>query len=172
MVESSLFQRLWLGLRGTAPLVLSLLLVLLSVLPYGIADFAAVRPALAMIAVYYWSIYRPDLLPAPAAFLIGVVQDVLAGTPLGMTALVLLLMRAVIISQRKVFVGESFLVGWWGFAIIAAGAALLTWLLASAWFLSILAADAIAYQTLITVMLYPLFAWIFGRLQRRVLSGV
>ncbi len=165
-------QRVSLALRGTVPLLLSLLLVVVSVAFYGIPDLAPVTPSLATMAVYYWGIYRPDLLPAPAAFLIGLVQDILSGGPTGMMALILLLVHAVVVSQRRVFLGKSFLVGWWGLAIVAGGAAVLSWLVASAWFGSFLPVWPVVYQALLTVALYPCFTWLFGQVHQKVLRGV
>ena len=154
------------------PLLLSLGLVLIAVIPNDIADLAQVTPSLSIMAVYYWSIYRPDLLPAPAAFLIGLTQDVLSGGPAGMMALVLLLVHVLVVSQRRVFVGKSFLVGWWGFAIVASGAAGLSWLVASAWFGALLRPAPVAFQTLLTIALYPCFNWLFGQLHQKVLRAV
>jgi len=165
-------QRLSLALRGTVPLILALSLVLLSVVSLGVPDLAVVTPSFGTMAVYYWAIYRPDLLPAPAAFLIGLAQDVLGGGPTGLMALVLLLVHAVVVSQRRVFVGKSFLVGWWGFAIVASGAGLLTWLAAAAWIGALPPPAPSAYQTLLTIVLYPCVAWLFGRVHLKLLREV
>jgi rod shape-determining protein MreD len=165
-------RRLSLAIRGTVPLILALALVLLSVVAYGVPDLAVVTPSFGTMAVYYWAIYRPDLLPAPAAFLIGLAQDVLGGGPTGLMALVLLLVHAVTVSQRRVFVGKSFLVGWWGFAIIASGAGLLTWLAAAAWFGALPPVAPSAYQTLLTIVLYPCIAWLFSRVHLTLLREV
>lgn len=165
-------QRLSSAFRGTVPLLLSLALVLVGAAFYGVPELVAVTPSFSVMAVYYWSIYRPDLLPAPAAFLVGLVQDVLGGGPVGMMALTLLLVHAVVVSQRRVFVGKSFFVGWWGFAIVAFGAALMTWLVASAWYTSFAPAAPLFYQTLLTIALYPGVTWLFGQVHQRALRGV
>jgi rod shape-determining protein MreD len=165
-------QRLSLALRGTVPLLLALALVLLSVVSFGVPDLAVVTPSFGTMAVYYWAIYRPDLLPAPAALLIGLTQDVLGGGPTGLMALVLLLVHAVVVSQRRVFVGKSFLVGWWGFAIIASGAGLLTWLTAALWFGALPPPASSAYQTMLTIVLYPCVAWLFSRVHLKLLREV
>lgn len=172
MVRTLLASRLGLALRGMVPLVLTLCLVLLTVVPYNVPGLAVVTPSLAMMAVFYWSIYRPDLLPATAAFLVGLTQDALGGGPLGLTALVLVLVHGVVVSQRRVFVGKSFFVAWWGFAIVAAGAFALSWLLASLWSGALMPGGPVFFQGLLTVVLYPCFGLLFGRVQQRALSGV
>ena len=77
------------------PIVSTLLATVISIQPAHIPGDAALTPAFALMAVYHWTIYRPDLLPPLALFLVGITQDLLAGGPRGVTALVLLLARAV-----------------------------------------------------------------------------
>ncbi|MFQ5785302.1 MAG: rod shape-determining protein MreD [Alphaproteobacteria bacterium] len=158
----SRFER---GLRSLTPLVLTLALVLVSVLPLRLPGFSSVTPVVALIAVYHWSIYRPDLLPLTGVFVIGLVQDALAGTPLGLTSLVLLLVQAVVVSQRRFFHGKSFLVEWWGFMLVAPVATLVSWMLASAYFATLITPRPLGFQLLLTVALYPCFTWVFARAQ-------
>ena len=124
-----LLQRLDRFARNLIPFALSLLLVIIGTLPLQIPGYGLVAANLALMSVFYWSVYRPDLLPPWVAFLIGLLQDILVGTPPGLNALVLLLARAMVVSQGRVFRGKSFLVMWWGFAMVALGAQVLVWLL-------------------------------------------
>lgn len=153
-------------MRALVPPFVTLVIVLLSQLPYGAPYLPEVTPALSLIAVYYWSIYRPELLPAYAVFLIGLVQDILSGTPLGITALVLLVVHAIVSAQRRVFLGKTFLVEWWGFLLVAGGALAATWLIASLFFVALLPPGPVVVQLLLTVALYPPFMWVLSRIQR------
>ena len=107
------------GLRGLTPFVLTIGLVLISVLPIPVPGTGPITPALTLMAVYYWSVHRPDLLPIAATFIVGVVQDTLSGAPLGMTSLVLLSVQGVVMAQYRFFSGKTFMIEWWGFLIIA-----------------------------------------------------
>ena len=77
-------------------------------------------PALPLIAVFYWTLYRPDLMPPVAAFVIGLLQDILGGLPLGVSACVLVGVHAAVNTQRRFFIGKSFAVVWLGFALVSA----------------------------------------------------
>lgn len=169
-MRSGLALRLERGLRGLVPLALTLALAVLTVVPLRIPGFAPVTPALTVIAVYYWGIYRPDLFPLAAAFAIGVVQDILGGTPMGLTSLVLILVHALVGSQRRFFHGKTFLVEWWGFMLVAAGAAAAGWLLACMYFGAWVAPRPLGFQLLLTIALYPVFGWLFARTENRVLG--
>ncbi len=158
------------AVRGLTPLVLTLALALLSVVPLRIPGFAPITPALTVMAVYYWGIYRPDLLPLVAVFLIGIVQDTLAGTPLGLSSLVLLVVQAVVVSQRRFFHGKTFLVEWWGFMLVAPGALFASWTLAALYFGAVLAPKPLGFQLLLTITLYPCLSWLFARVQQHLLQ--
>ena len=72
--------------------------------------------------VVFWTIYRPDLLGYGPAFAIGLLGDLTAGLPLGMTALILVLARYATLAFRRRFVRRPFVAVWFGFSIIALGA--------------------------------------------------
>src|SRR5271170_8440659 len=76
---------------------------ILSIQPVHIPAYAALAPAFMLMAVYHWAIYRPDLLPPFAVFVIGIAHDLLAGGPPGVVALLLLLARAVVLRYRRWF---------------------------------------------------------------------
>ena len=139
--------------------------------PLHIPGFARVAPLLPLIAVYHWAIYRPRLLPASAVFVIGVLQDTLTGTPIGVNALVFIGVYGVVLSQRRFFAGKSFAVVWLGFAVVAAGAALSSWILVSVSNLTLVAPLAVLFQYLMTLGVFPLLAWVFLRWQRAFLES-
>ena len=153
-------------LRTLLPGLVTLLAVLITVLPLGVSFAAVVTPFLSLMAVYYWSIYRPDLLPPAAVFAIGVLQDILTGGPVGLLALVLLLVQALAVSQRRILLGQAFSVEWAGLLLVAAGAGLVSWLLACVYFLVLVPPLPFVVQALITAALYPLGSWLFTRVAR------
>lgn len=165
-----LLQRLDRFARNLIPFALSLLLVIVGTLPFQLPGYGLVAANLALMSVFYWSVYRPDLLPPWAAFLIGLLQDILVGTPPGLNALVLLLARAMVVSQGRVFRGKSFLVMWWGFAMVALGAQVLVWLLTAALQLALLDPMPAVFQGALTVALFPFLTWFFARTQHAILQ--
>ncbi len=158
------------GLRGLAPFALTLALVFAVMLPLPIPGFAQIMPAVSLIAVYHWSIYRPDLLPLSATFAVGLIQDALTGAPLGLTSFVLLLLRTVVVSQRRFFHGKTFMVEWWGFMLVAPGAMFVSWALASLYFGALVNPRAAGVQLLLTIAFYPGLTWLFGRVQHSLLK--
>ena len=148
-------------LRGLIPVTVTVVLVFAGSLPWRLPALVEVMPAFAVMAVFYWTIYRPDRLPYAATFAIGVFQDFLAGTPLGMTALVLLTVQGVVASQRTFFRGKPFLVIWWGFSMVMPAAGLLGWIIGSACLGSFVPLLPIIVQVVLTTLLFPVFATFF-----------
>lgn len=170
-MKPSLWHRLDALARRLTPFALTLVLVVVSVVPLHIPGFARVAPLLPLIAVYHWAIYRPRLLPAFAVFVIGLLQDTLTGTPIGVNALVFIGVYGVVLSQRRFFAGKSFAVVWLGFTVVAAGAALSSWILVSVYNLTLVAPRAVLFQYLMTLGVFPLLAWVFLRWQRAFLES-
>ncbi len=170
-MKTGLWYRFEMAVRGLTPFILTLSLAMLAVVPLRIPDFAPVTPMLTVIAVYYWSIHRPDLLPMAAVCAVGVFQDALAGMPLGLSALVLITVQYTVIAQRRFFHSKTFLVEWWGFMLVAPGAAFAGWLLASLYFGTLVSPRPLGFQLLLSVALYPCLAWLFTRAQHYLLRS-
>jgi rod shape-determining protein MreD len=152
--------------RGLAPFGFTVLLIVFGMVPLGIANIAPVKPALGLIAVFFWLVYRPDLMPAWAVFLVGLIQDLLGGGALGVGVFVLLVVYAALAGQRRYIAQSSFILVWLAFLPVAAGAFFLTWLFNSLIADALLAPGPAAFQYLSTVAFYPCIAWMFLQAQR------
>jgi rod shape-determining protein MreD len=164
-------ERSELRLRGLTPFAFTLILVLASVVPWHIPHFAPVTPRFAAMGIYYWSIYRPDKLPYAATFSLGLLHDLLTGGPLGLSALVYLLMQSVLSSQRTFFHGKPFLVVWWGFSLVMPVLSLASWVIASLYFNAFLPPLPFVIQAVLTILLYPLFGLALSALHRHMVRG-
>lgn len=164
-MKPSLFQRMDLWVRHCVPVGTALALLLLNLVPTRIPGFAGVTPGLVLMAAFYWSIYRPDLFTPVSAFLVGVVYDVLAGTPVGVTPFVLLAVQGATASQRRFFLGNTFFVAWWGFGLVALGAMALQWVLVSAVLGRVVETRAVVFSYLLTLSVYPVVSWTLARTQ-------
>lgn len=158
--------------KAAAPTLLGIFGVIILALPIRFFDGAVPTPIIPLVIVFFWSIYGPNYLPALSVFLIGLLQDLLTGGPLGLWAGVYLVAQFVVMSQRSYFMGREQKVVWLGFALVAVGASVILWLVMSLMSGVLLPAGALLLQMLATVMIYPLFGVAFGELHRRVLVEV
>lgn len=155
--------------RRLTPFGLTVILVVIGAVPLHLPGFASVTPLLPMIGIYYWAIYRPDLMPVAAVFFIGLLYDALSGAPMGVNAAIFVIVHGIIDSQRRFFAGKSFMIIWLGFFLVSAGALLVTWLLVSAFYGTLVKSDALMVQYVITLGCFPLLSWALLRWQRAFL---
>jgi rod shape-determining protein MreD len=155
--------RLGHALAASMPFMIAVVLAMVIAVPLQLPHIGAVAPSLTLAAVYYWAVYRPDLFGYGAAFCLGLFTDLMTGAPLGLSALVLVAVQAVSVTQRRFFLGKPFHILWWGFALIAPVAMLLAWVLASIYQGTLLAIGPVLLQAVLTVALFPAVAWLLGR---------
>lgn len=157
--------------RNLAPMFLCIALVMISALPVNLPGYGRIAPNLALIAVFYWAIFRPDLVTQSGAFAIGLFQDILGGTPLGLQALVLLLVHHAVVSQQRFFAGKSFPVVWWAFATTAAAAGGAIWIATMALNFTLLDPTPAFFQFPLTVAFCPFLTWLLARVHHAVLPA-
>lgn len=168
-MKQSVWHRLDLLARNLSPFALTVVLVIFAKVPLQVPDISPVLPSLAIIAVFYWSVHRPDLMPIWAVFLVGLVQDLLGAGPMGIGILALLLVHGIVAAQRRFFASASFLMMWCAFALVAMGAMALVWLLTSAFQNALLDPRPAVFGYFLTVAIYPCLAWLFVQAQRAFL---
>jgi rod shape-determining protein MreD len=155
-------------LRSLAPFATGILAALIDVIPMIGLGARGVTPFSTLCVVYFWGLYRPDLFTAPAAFLTGLVYDALAGLPLGLTSLVLLLVRHLVVVQQRFFLARSFPVIWCCFVLLAPAAELARWGLACLWWGRWFALRPTAVSLLLTVAMYPVISLLLSRMHNRI----
>ena len=154
-MKTSFWMRLDVMARNLAPFLLTLMLLLISLVQTHIPGFGPVMPMLVLMSVYYWAIYRPDLMPLSVVFLIGLTQDLLSGGPIGVQAVVLLICYWLVAVQRRFFHSKSFGVVWWGFMLLGMVAALLNWSLVALVERSALAPWPVLFSYALSIALFP-----------------
>jgi rod shape-determining protein MreD len=153
------------------PFLTTVFFAFFSIVPLNLPGFAVVMPAFALMAVFHWTVYRPDLLPLSAVFASGLLLDLLTGTPyVGISALVFLIGRSAVMGQRKLFVNRPFAIVWLGFLALAVALFLLLWLLVSALHGSFIDLQPFAFQAVLTVACYPAASYVLARAQRAFLA--
>jgi rod shape-determining protein MreD len=159
------------GAARLLPVATTLLAAVISVLPLQIPGYAVLTPVFTLMAAYHWTIYRPDLLPPVALFAIGLTEDLLAGSPIGVNALLLLLTRIGVLSYRRYFVNRNFPFVWTGFTLLTATAMLGLWALHCVIDLSLLDFRNAVIRAALTVAIFPLASFMLGRAQRAVMGA-
>ena len=149
--------------RAAMPGLITAAAMVLAAAPAGLPSLV---PAVALAGVFYWSLFRPGYMPAAAAFVLGLLQDLLGFAPLGIGVLTLLLAHAGALRARPALAGRSFLLVWIAYLGVAALAAGLGYLLQALLGWTLPSARPAAVQFGLTAGLYPLLASLMSLLRR------
>jgi rod shape-determining protein MreD len=144
--------------RHAFPGTTSLLLMLLSLAPFGLWGQAALLPTVALTCVWFWSLFRPAAMSPPVVFLIGVLLDLLGFLPPGVGALTMLTTFGIVQRLRRFLSRQRFAIIWLIFIAVACFIAVINWALVSLLTFSFLPAGPVLFQAGLAAAMYPVVA--------------
>ncbi len=153
---------LWRRLDGAGrigfPLASTVVMLLLTAAPFGLPGQSQLLPATAFAAVYFWTLHRPQTMPPPAVFLLGLLCDLLGYAQIGVGVLTLLILHGLALRWRRSLLRQGFALVWLAFISLAAGAAATGWVLNSLLTFRLLPPAAAGFEFLLAAALYPGFS--------------
>jgi rod shape-determining protein MreD len=144
--------------RHAFPGTTSVLLMLLSLAPFGLWGQAALLPTVALTCVWFWSLFRPAAMPPPVVFLIGLLLDVLGFLPLGVGAVTLLTTHGIARKLRRFLSRQRFTIIWLIFITVACGIAATNWAFVSLLTFSLVPPGPVLFQAGLAAAMYPAVA--------------
>lgn len=167
-MQQSITERTRRYARSSVPAITALVLVVASMVPAGFGSEPGLTPFFALAAVYFWSIQRPDLMPAWLALTLGLFEDLATAQPLAASGLTLLLVQVITAANRRFFIGRPFAASLYGFALAGGIACPLRFAIAD------IASNSpdhapllpVLVQYALTLGLYPVLAWVLSQCQR------
>jgi len=153
---------------GLAAFGLTLFLALLAYAVLGRAAGAGlVVINFPLVVLFLWSVRRPWFVSPPILLLVGLVQDLLTGAPMGVWALAYL--AAFMVARNREADGGGGDVGPVSarFAVLGALAYAAAWAAGSTAIGAPAAFGALIGEGLLTILLFPVFAWAFARRRER-----
>jgi rod shape-determining protein MreD len=88
-------------LAAIIPVVCGLMGAAFGNIPVSLTGGVMPPPLLSFMAVYFWCLVRPDLMPPAAAFAVGLAQDLLSGSPPGFWTAAFIATYVVLDRQRE-----------------------------------------------------------------------
>ena len=157
-------------LQAVLPAMLTLVVLPIGFIPPFIR--LGLTPDAALIAIYFWGVYRPTSLPASVVLGIGMVADLFASYPLGMVTLSYILALHLLIVRRRLFMLEPLGSFWLGFSIMSCVILPGRWLLSAALIGEWGAFEPLLREWLATLLLYPCLALAFEWIYRLIARGL
>jgi rod shape-determining protein MreD len=156
------------GVSSIIPFLTILFLIIIMMLPYKISVIGDIMPFLTLIGVYYWSVFRARRLPIWTVFILGMLQDILLGSPIGMMSLLLIVVQQIIFIQGRQFLERDFIFNWVVFVMLAFGFGVASWGIASLYIREILDFWNVLGQVLMTIAFYPVITLLLGLTRKYV----
>lgn len=143
--------------------VFSFLVLVLCITMFPIWQKIGMQPLLLLIIVYQWSLYRSDLISIEQLVLISLILDGIYAYPLGFSAVRLLGIYTLLLTQKRILSHQRFPWVWAGFAVFVGADALIYGIL-----LSCVKGEWVGLLPLIpgailTITLYPPVVWGLNR---------
>ncbi len=151
-------RRLDIVWRHAFPVTTSVVLMLLSLAPFGLRGQAALLPTVALTCVWFWSLFRPAAMAPPVVFLIGVLLDLLGDLPLGVGAVTMLIAHGIAQRLRRFVARHGFAVAWLIFIAVACGIAALNWVFVCLLNFALEPIGPVLFQAGLAAAMYPAVA--------------
>jgi rod shape-determining protein MreD len=140
------------GLRLLAPASLLFAMFMLSVSALPLP----VKPLWLLMLVYYWSIYRPAIMPPWLCFVTGLLFDFISGLPLGGNAAIFTLVQMIVRDQRRFLMGQPYVTIWAVFSLVATLTLFTQWSLYGLVSNGFAPITPVAVSLLATIAVFPL----------------
>ncbi len=154
--------------EAVVPFLVCIFSVILTMLPYGLSSSLVVAPSFAFIAIFYWTLFRPNLMHPILVFVVGLYQDLLSMGPLGLWATTYLVLYGYFLFRRQYFAGRSFASLWFSFGIGVLLLTFVSWAISSIFFTQLVSPRPAIIQGLFTFFLYPFYARFLAYFNRRI----
>lgn len=163
-------QKLDRGLRAALPVGVCLFFILLMLVPWPFPHARQLLSLVVFMALCHWVVHAPDYFSMRWSFIIGFLQDVLLGQPLGISALTYLAADFFLRTQRLFFLQQSFRHFWMVFAAMAALISLAQWGVAHVFMGQGVSMSSLLLNIVTGILLFPLISVVLHGIQRLLLS--
>ncbi|MXV44027.1 hypothetical protein GS501_03030 [Saccharibacter sp. 17.LH.SD] len=131
--------------------------------PFGIPGQIELQSGIILGTVWFWVLYRPQVMSLPLLFLSGLIVELFVVTPPGFLLLWMLVVYGVAQGVRFRLAQGGFFRSWGVYALTVLGGVFLEWCLMSIQAVAIISPFAMVFQWVLTIGVYPLlhagFAW-------------
>ena len=145
--------------------ILILFVLLLDFVNFSTPFNIDIKPYFMLLAVFFWSIYRPSFLLPLYVFALGILYDMVLGYPIGLHSLLFITMQLVLRAQRLFFIGQPFLILWMSFALTSFIVISLEWVLFIILRSNMYDFSAVILSTASSIFIFPLVIILFNMIQ-------
>ena len=158
----------WDAWRNLLPMLVLIVFAFVQQVPTRIPELSYMTPSLVIAGLFYWCIYRVDLVPLLGIFVLGIFEDIMTNDLFGFHALIFLIISAVCRWHRRFFYKQEFIVLWAGLSVLVLGISILKWLLYMIVHTQLLSYYPLLFSALATIFIYPIVALLMSIIHNRL----
>ena len=141
-------------------------LLVLNMMALPLPFMGDLNPAWALIAIFYWSVYRPTLVPPALCFGAGIAIDLLSGGIIGLNAFIFVVVQLLVRSQRRFLMGQPYVMTWLVFGLMVLSIGLIQWGMQSIAQARILDVLPVMISALASFFIFPYISLLLNGLHR------
>ena len=169
---TTIFQLVFHVLRVMLAYAVFVLLLLILMSNWALPYFMALKPQLLLIVIFYWTLYRPTLMPPWVILAGGVFLDLMSPVvPMGAHAASYLLIASILKPRRRFMMGQSFMVVWAVFVMAVIMDMIFKWLVVTIFTPSQIDITILALNGFVTVLAFPLIVLVLVGVHRLLPAG-
>ncbi|HAK97709.1 MAG: rod shape-determining protein MreD [Rhizobiales bacterium TMED249] len=153
------------------PIIIAVLSILIPKVPVGHLFDVVPAPGLILIVIFFWSLVDPDRFSIYLIFFLGLLEDILTGTPLGMWSLILILLHYFVASQGTTLLTRGKITKWAVFSLFSLFSYLLAYFLIWQVHGSVPAFKVILVPFILTVICFIPFYRLFEMTENMISSS-
>ena len=154
------------------PLLCGLLGAVLGNIPVSLSGGILPPPLLSFMAVYFWCLVRPDLMPPAAAFAIGLAQDLLSGSPPGFWTAAFIAAYVLLDRQRESLAALASAGAVLGFALAMLFVSAAVYLIACIYFWHMMPLMPLILQVGVSVLCYVIVLPVLNGIQHGIVGAL
>jgi len=157
--------------RMIVPYILIALFLVLELVSLSFINEHMTQLPFLLIALFYWAVYRPTLLPLWLVFCMGFLVDIASTVPLGIHAILFTGIFWFIAKQRLSLIVQSYGVIWFLFGTILTGFYGIRWLVISGLNWHLFPLDHSGFEIMSGFLIFP-FMTLFLHVSHKILPSV
>ena len=155
-------QKLSFFLIHQIPCLMGVFLLFVGLFPLRLSFFTQHYIPFVYISLFYWIVFRPDLLSPLRVFFLGFLADLIYQTPLGYQSFCFVLFYVLVLIKQRFLQARSFSFLWRAFCIYSLGFILFQWLFSMLLYWQYLSVTIFLAQMILLWISYPFVAGICG----------
>jgi rod shape-determining protein MreD len=155
------------ALSNAIPFILGVIGILIANFPVSLMGGRVPPPLFVLMPLYFWTLVRPDLMRPLAVFALGLLQDLVSGSPMGVWTLSFVAAYAIVDRNRDTFAGLGGIYAILGFATAAFIACGSAFTIVTIYFWRWSSIVPLATELAMTVLFYIPVVILLGTIHRR-----